>query len=82
MSYLGIYTNNLNDNDISEIKKADTIAELEAKKTNKQFLKVYEMQEDILEDAELICTKVLKWGASRCRKNEIKTQRKRNQKTT
>ena len=60
MSYLGIYTNNLNDNDISEIKKADTIEELEAKKTNKQFLKVYEMQEDILEDAELICTKVLK----------------------
>lgn len=79
MQYIGIYINNLNDNDISELKKADTIEELEAKETSKQFLKVYQIQSDTLEEAEFICTKVLKWGASGCRKNEIKTQRKRKQ---
>ncbi len=60
MAYLGIYTNDINNNDITEHKKADTIEELENKKTNKNFLKVYQMQNDILEDAEFIYTKVLK----------------------
>lgn len=78
MSYLGIYTNDINNYDLSEHKKADTIEELEAKPTSKSFILVYEMQGNTLEDAELICTKVLKWGASGCRKNEQKTQRKRN----
>jgi hypothetical protein len=60
MSFLGIYTNNLKDNDLSEHLKANTIEELEAKKTTKQYLKIFELDNDILEDAELICTKVLK----------------------
>ena len=60
MAYLGIYTNNLNNYDLSEHKKAETIEELEAKQTSKCFLLVYEMQSDTLEDAEFICTKVLK----------------------
>ncbi len=64
MAYLGIYTNDLNNYDLSEHKKADTIEELEAKPTSKAFILVYEMQSDTLEDAEFICTKVLKWGGT------------------
>ena len=37
-----------------------TIEELEAKKTTKQYLKIFEIDNDILEEAELICTKVLR----------------------
>ena len=62
MAYLGIYTNDLNNFDLSEHLKADTIEELEKKKTSKQYLKIFELNEDILEEAELIYTKVLKWG--------------------
>ena len=62
MAYLGIYTNDLNNFDLSEHLKADTIEELEKKKTSKQYLKIFELNEDILEEAELVCTKVLKWG--------------------
>ena len=60
MSYLGIYTNDLKNYDLSEHLKADAIEELEAKQTTKQYLKIFEMNNDILEDAELICTKVLR----------------------
>ena len=34
MSYLGIYTNDINNYDLSEHKKAKTIEELEAKHTS------------------------------------------------
>lgn len=60
MSYLGIYTNNLSDNELTEHKKADTIKELEEKQTNKAYIKIYRLFDDTLEDAEFICTKVLK----------------------
>lgn len=60
MSYLGIYTNDINNFDLSEHKKAETIEELEGKQTSKCYLKVYELIDDTLEEAELICTKVLK----------------------
>ena len=60
MSYLGVYTDNLNNFDLSEHLKAKTIEELEAKKTTKQYLKIFELNDDILEEAELICTKVLR----------------------
>lgn len=59
MSYLGIYTNDISNNDLSEHLKADTIKELEQKKTNKHYLQVYELDNDILEDAEFLYTKVL-----------------------
>ncbi len=64
MAYLGIYTNDINNYDLSEHKKANSIEELEAKPTSKAFILVYEMQSDTLEDAEFICTKVLKWGGT------------------
>lgn len=60
MSYLGIYTNDLHNFDLSEHLKAKTIEELEEKKTTKCYLKVFELQNDILEEAELVCTKILK----------------------
>lgn len=70
MAYLGIYTNDLNNFDLSEHLKADTIEELEKKKTSKQYLKIFELNEDILEEAELVCTKVLKWGVTDAEKRE------------
>ena len=60
MSYLGIYTNNLNEIDLTEHLKADTIDELEAKETTKQYLQVYELENDILEEAQFIYTKILR----------------------
>jgi len=60
MSYLGIYTNDLNNYDLSEHKKATTIEELEAKQTSKCYLKIFKLIDDTLEDAELVCTKILK----------------------
>lgn len=60
MSYLGIYTDNLKENDLTEHLKAETMEELEQKKTSKHFLKIFEIENDILEEAELVCTKVLK----------------------
>ena len=60
MSYLGIYTNDINNYDLSEHKKATTIEELEAKQTSKCYLKIFKLIDDTLEDAELVCTKVLK----------------------
>ena len=60
MSYLGIYTNDLTNFDLSEHKKANTIEELEEKQTSKCYLKIFKLIDDTLEDAELVCTKVLK----------------------
>ena len=60
MNYLGIYTNNLNGFDLTEHMKAKTIEELEEKETNKEYLKIFELPNNILEEASLICTKVLK----------------------
>lgn len=60
MNYLGIYTNDINNFDLSEHKKAKSIEELEQKPTSKCYLKVYELIDDTLEEAELVCTKVLK----------------------
>lgn len=60
MSYLGIYTNDINNFDLSEHKKAKTIEELEEKQTSKCYLKIFKLIDDTLEDAELVCTKVLK----------------------
>lgn len=60
MSYLGIYTNNLQDFDLSEHLKAETIDELEAKETTKQYLQIYEITNDILEEAQFIYTKILR----------------------
>lgn len=60
MSYLGIYTNDINNFDLSEHKKAKTIEELETKQTSKCYLKIFKLIDDTLENAELVCTKVLK----------------------
>ena len=60
MSYLGIYTDNLKEFDLTEHLKAESIEELEQKKTHKQYLKIFELNNDILENAELVCTKILR----------------------
>lgn len=60
MSYLGIYTNDINNFDLSEYKKAKNIEELETKQTSKCYLKIFKLIDDTLEDAELVCTKVFK----------------------
>ena len=60
MSYLVIYTNDINNFDLSEHKKAKTIEELETKQTSKCYLKIFKLIDDTLADAELVCTKVLK----------------------